>query len=119
MNTKWILKCIGMGILAMVGIFLMAYLVMLLWNWLMPGLFAGAFTIDYWHALGLLVLSKVLFGGWGGRNRCGGGCGSHRGHWRSRWKAKWEGMSEEEREKLRKSCGDWCEPETKGGEKDK
>lgn len=37
---------------------------MLLWNWLMPLVF-GLMTISFWQALGLLVLSKILFGGGG------------------------------------------------------
>lgn len=112
MKTNWILRCIGIGLLATLGIFLLGYIVMHLWNWLMPDLFAGALTIDYWHALGILVLSKILFGGFGSKRGCGS-CGGHHSHWRNRWKSKWEGMSEEERSKFRSRCGDWCEPETK------
>lgn len=37
-------------------------LVMYLWNWLMPEIF-GLTSITFWQALGLLVLSKILFGG--------------------------------------------------------
>ena len=62
-------------------------LVMQLWNWLMPALFTGARTIDYWQALGLIVLSRVLFGrGGGGR------------HWRAR--RRWHHMNAEQREKF-------------------
>lgn len=47
--------------------------VMMLWNWLMPALFSGAHTIDYWQTLGLIILCRVLFGGggrgWKGRHR--------------------------------------------------
>lgn len=39
-------------------------LVMLLWNVLMPGLF-NLHAISFWQAAGLLVLSKILFGGRG------------------------------------------------------
>ena len=39
--------------------------VMLLWNAVLPGLFGTALPIDYWHALGLLVLCRILFGGFG------------------------------------------------------
>ncbi len=39
--------------------------VMLLWNWLMPTLF-GLQAISFVQSLGLLVLSKILFGrSWG------------------------------------------------------
>ena len=47
--------------------------VMWLWNWLLPELF-GLTTITFWQALGILVLSKILFGGWmhkkGGKDHC-------------------------------------------------
>lgn len=36
--------------------------VMLLWNWLMPLIF-GLTTITFLQALGILALSKILFGG--------------------------------------------------------
>jgi hypothetical protein len=56
-------KFIARGILF--GIFfagLFSLLVFLLWNWLMPPIF-GLTTITYFQALGLLVLSKILFFG--------------------------------------------------------
>ena len=112
MKNHWIKRCIGFGILIIAGVFLAGYIVMGLWNWLMPLLF-GLKLITYCEALGIFVLAKILFGGFRGRGCCGG-CGHRGGHWRSRWKQKWEGMSEEEREKMRKWCGpDCCEPEEK------
>ena len=38
--------------------------VMLLWNWLMPAIFDLA-VINFWQALGLLALARILFGGFG------------------------------------------------------
>jgi hypothetical protein len=35
-----------------------------LWNWLMPGLF-GLPALTFWQALGVLALSRILFGGHG------------------------------------------------------
>jgi hypothetical protein len=110
MKSNWIVRCIGIAIAVTVGVFLLGYVTMQLWNWLIPTIFTGAVVINYWQAMGILVLSKILFGGFHGRGRH---CGGHRGHWRSRWKQKWEGMSEEERAKFRSRCGDWCEPESK------
>lgn len=55
---------LGIGIAFLVG-----YLVMYLWNWLMPYLF-GLPKVGYWQALGILLLSKIIFG-------FGGGGGSH------------------------------------------
>lgn len=45
---------------------ILAVAVMLLWNWLMPVIF-GLTTITFWQALGLLALSKILFGRGGRR----------------------------------------------------
>lgn len=89
--------------LAVVGIpafaALIGFVVMSLWNWLMPALF-GLTTINFWQALGLLILSKILFGGWKG-----GGHRDHRGHWKRKFRDKWANMSEEEREKFRRCRG--------------
>ena len=52
-----------------VAVAVFSLVVMGLWNWLMPTLF-GLPAISFWQALGLLVLSKILFGrsgGFGGR----------------------------------------------------
>ena len=48
-----------------------------LWNWLMPTIF-GLPAISFWQALGLLVLSRILFGGFAGRFRGGGRHGRFR-----------------------------------------
>lgn len=45
-------------------------IVMWLWNMLLPEII-GVKNITYWQAMGILVLSKILFGGFGGR--CGRG----------------------------------------------
>lgn len=44
-----------------VAIFAKPLLLMLLWNWLMPGIF-GLATIGYLKAFGLCLLSRILFG---------------------------------------------------------
>jgi len=63
---------------------LFVFVVMQLWNWLMPALF-GLKLITYWQALGLLVLSKILFGGFrGGHGRGSGGGGG----WRHRMRLR-------------------------------
>ena len=55
---------------------LFGYVTMRLWNWLMPALF-GWHLIGFWQAMGILILCRLLFGGFHGRH---GG----RGHWRHR-----------------------------------
>ena len=56
-------------ILAPIAAFLFAYvtgtIVMLLWNWLLPTL-VGWREITVWQGFGLLVLCRLLFGGFGG-----------------------------------------------------
>lgn len=60
-----------------------------LWNALLPPLF-GLPHVTFWQALGLLALSRILFGGFG----MGGGSGSH-------YRRRWEAMTPEERERVR------------------
>jgi hypothetical protein len=106
MKRHRILKGIGIGILAIVLFFVLGFVVMTLWNWLMPPIF-GLHTITYWQAYGLLILSKILFGGMRG----GGGkrpCQDHN-EWRDRWAERCESMTPEEREKFRQSARSrWC-----------
>jgi uncharacterized membrane protein len=70
---------------------LLGFLVMSLWNWLAPAVFAGR-TITYWQALGILLLSRILFGGFFRR---------HGGRGRPRFVDGWEQLTPEEREKFR------------------
>ena len=106
-----------------------SFAVMTLWNCLIPGIF-GFSVITFWQAMGLFVLSKLLFGfGRGGGRGCGP-CGGGRAPW-MRWKMKERlaNMSPEERDafkqKMKERCGnhpfaqkwnDWAEDEKKGGE---
>jgi hypothetical protein len=93
-------RCIKVVVMAVVGIAFLGWVVMQLWNWLMPALFASAHTIDYCQALGILVLSKILFGSF----RCG--CHGRGRHHRE------ENMTPEEREQLKSRLasrwGMWC-----------
>lgn len=52
-------------LLGLVIAFLVGYIVMRLWNWLMPELF-GLPMIGYWQAVGVLILAKIIFGFGGG-----------------------------------------------------
>ena len=72
--------------------------VTLLWNALLPGIL-GVGKITILQGFGLLVLSRILFGGFP-RKRWDGGHGRHR-QWRSKMREKWENMSPEEREKFK------------------
>lgn len=50
------------GFLLIAAVF--SAIVMFLWNWLMPAIF-GLTTINFWQALGLFILARILFGGFG------------------------------------------------------
>lgn len=90
-----------LGMIALAG-----FVVMELWNWLMPAIF-DLTIISYWQALGLLVLGKLIFGGFGWR--CGGCCGGGYHHyWKHKFKKKWHHMSDDDKAKWEQrfgSCG--------------
>jgi len=81
---------------------LVTFIVMRLWNWLIPAVF-GWHVITYWQALGILILSKILFGGFRGRP-------GPRPYWRHRMMRRWAQMTPEEREKFRESMRAGCGP---------
>src|ERR1051325_10961987 len=102
-KLMWIapLAIVGMVVFVTIG----GVVVMLLWNSLLPVLF-GLPAISFWQALGILVLCRILFGGFG--------CGSGRSHSRSRRAGdrmadrvadrvseRLENMTPEERERFR------------------
>lgn len=92
--------------IALVILTVLSFVVMNLWNWLMPALF-GWHVITFWQALGILVLSKILFGGFRGRP-------APHMYWRRRMMERWGQMTPEEREKFRQSmrgrCGSFRSP---------
>jgi len=96
------LRGLAFGLLAVAFAVVFSVLVMSLWNWLMPALF-GWHVITFWQAVGVLVLSRILFGGFRGRP------GHHMG-WRRRMMERWEQMTPEEREKFRASMRGRCGP---------
>ena len=71
-----------------------------LWNALMPQIF-GLHALTFWQALGLLVLAKLLFGGF--HRHSGGG----QARWRHRMRERLEQMTPEERDRFRQGmrCG--------------
>ena len=100
MRRKWVyiapLALVGIVLLVAVG----GQVVHLLWNGLLPPLF-GFPPITFWQALGILVLSRILFGGSGFR-------GAGRSGFRRRMAARWEQMTPEERERFQqglRGCG--------------
>ena len=93
-----------LGGIAFVALF--GWIVMLLWNAILPDLL-NVKQISFWQALGLLVLSKILFSGFRGKS----------GGWnRKSWgvppelKDRWSSMTPEERIKLKEELQRRCYP---------
>jgi hypothetical protein len=121
MKAKYIVKGIMFGLLCVAAFFAFGWVTMHLWNWLIPSIFTSVRAITFCEAIGLLILSRILFGGFRGgwRGRCHRGhCGSH-GNWKSRWESKWSQMTPEEREKFRKGFGKKCWGEEESVEEQK
>jgi len=109
-------KVIFFILMAIAAILVFGTIVMLLWNNVLAEVLHVS-TITFGQALGILLLSKILFGGW----RCGwGGGGQH--HWKNRMQQKWSAMTPEEREKFqeqwKKRCGPWSGHFNKPGSSD-
>jgi|SRR5581483_5446189 len=107
---RWVWKGGAFLVFLLALIAALSLVVMGLWNALIPNLFHGP-TLQYWQAVGLLILSRILFGGFRGRH----GWHGHHGRWRGEmWRRHWESMTPEERERLRERfkhrCG-WGPPE--------
>jgi hypothetical protein len=104
----------------------MGLVVMLLWNAIVPAITTTWTPITYLQAVGLLVLCRILFGGFKGKHHGHGGPpwmrpgpGEEQGRtswaeWRERrreWKEKWSTMTDEERKTMRdewrKRCSHW------------
>jgi hypothetical protein len=82
----------------------MGLMTLLLWNRLAPSIFHLR-EITFFEAIGLLILCRVLFGGfrgWGSAMR------------KARWVRGWKELTPEERERFRKAmAADPCERLTK------
>jgi hypothetical protein len=98
-KRHWVLKGAAFVALAIAVLAGLSFVVMGLWNSLIPSLFGGP-AVGFWQAAGLLVLSRILFGGFRGR-------GGH-GPWRQRWRERWERMTPDERARLREKFRGRC-----------
>ena len=104
-GSFWNKRSIFFPIAGVAIIFLFSWVVMLLWNGILPSVL-GVNTITFWQALGILVLSKILFGGFKGGHRHPE---SHHNHKQDSLN-RWMHMNREEREKMRAEWKGRCEP---------
>ena len=105
-TSKQIGKSLGLGVLMVVAFLALVYIFMYIWNRTIPAVF-GLKEIDYWQALGLLVISRIMIGGFGFRWANAG----KQKFWRERVKMKMQHMSPDERDefkrKLSQKCKEW------------
>ena len=101
----WIKAAIFAPLAIAAGVYIFGSVVMLLWNGILPAVF-GFHTITFWQALGILILSKILFGGFGGHHR-----GRHSGH--HPMNGRWMHLNPEEREKMKEEWRSRCRIEPK------
>ena len=94
------MRILKFAVIALIALTVFSFAVMNLWNWILPSV-VGWHPITFWQALGLLVLSKILFGGFRGIP------GGHM-HWRRRMMEPWDKMTPEEREKFREGMRARC-----------
>ena len=98
-----IIKGIVIATLFVACFFALIFAFQYIWNMTMPAVF-GFHAITYIQALGLLALSRILFGGFGFR-----WANSQKGKfWRERLKMKMTNMSEEERAEFKRRLWQKC-----------
>lgn len=116
MKRFWIFRGLKVLAIATLAVTVFGYVVMLLWNWVVPAV-TGFHAVTFMQALALLVLARILFGG---LRAHGGGW-----HWRHRLRERWEQMTPEQREQFqgflgpRHSCHTAHEPRPPASEEGK
>src|SRR5262249_35019765 len=90
------LAILGMALFVFIG----GEIVLRLWNWLFPDLFAWR-EITFCLALGLLVLCRIMVGRSGSRRTYGP-------RFKQRMVERWANMTPEERERFRQNMRDSC-----------
>jgi hypothetical protein len=112
---RWVAKGAAFVVFALAFVAVLSFVVMSLWNAIIPTLFHLP-ALQFWQAVGLFILCRILFGGFRGRH---GWHGHGHGGWRQHMRQRWESMSPEERERMRAKfkhrCG-WDPGEPPPGE---
>jgi hypothetical protein len=106
----WFGKAVMILVFCAAFVMLFSFIVMSIWNAVLPAVL-GVKIITFWQALGILVLSKILFSGFGGFHR-------KREHFKNRFRQKmldrWEKMTPEEKIKfkaeMKNRCRSWGGP---------
>ena len=100
----WARRIVLFILIGAIAILVFGGIVMLLWNNILAQV-TNVHTITFLQAFGLLVLSKILFGGFRGAG------GDKRYYMKQRMMNKWNNMTPDEKEKFKqewkKRCGGW------------
>ena len=111
MKRYWIWYTLKAALCISLGFFLFGWLIMTLWNALIPSLLNGP-VITFGQALGIFILTRLLF--WGLWSTLVGRRGG-REYWQRRLEKRLTAMTPEERDKFRQAyarrCGGWCKEE--------
>jgi len=102
MKRFWFKKGLMFLVFFIAAVLLFGVIVMGLWNAILPPVL-GVKPITFGQGLGILLLSKILFGGFGRR---GGWHG--RRQWGRNMQEKWSNMTPEEREKFKAEWRNRC-----------
>ena len=94
----------GLFFLAMLALFffVLGNVIMYLWNEILAEA-TGVKTLNFWEAIGLFILIRILFGGFRFGPRHGGWQRS-----RKHWRGKWMNMSDEERAEFKSKWKKRC-----------
>ena len=102
MNKNW-KKAPFMILFVLMGVAALTAVLMLLWNAILPEVI-GVKEVTYWQALGILAISKILFGGFGR------GSMKHKKR-RAKFKQKFMNMSDDEKASFKSEWKSRCEKE--------
>ena len=103
-HINWKMRKLYKGLFMLLLLFALPFVIKGLWNAILPAI-SQITAITYWQALGLFILSRILFGGFrcGGRRHGGtskfGGAG---------FRQKFMNMTEEERAAFKKRWSERC-----------
>jgi Ca2+/H+ antiporter, TMEM165/GDT1 family len=103
MKQLWIKKGLMILLFGTIAIIVFGFVVMGLWNNILVAV-TGVKAITFLQALGILLLSKILFGGFGGGGK--GWRGSPA--WKEKMKQRWDKMTPDERDKFKAEWKNRC-----------
>ena len=108
MKVKKRFKFIAIPIFVVGVLFALSFIVMQLWNYSIVKA-ANLNVIDFWQAMALLILSKILFGfGMGGRRK----------PWsaRRKWHRDGPALTDEQKAAFKDKWNEHCNPESKNSD---